>query len=347
MRLFSDFREKLNEDLSLSALVRLVLIFMLIWLLMMTAGFLKDIFLKIWSVLQPFVIGFFIAFAIRPAVRKAEQKGIPPKISIPVIYLVVIVFLVWILSSLIPVMFSRASAFTDSVIAGIDWIRNLFREIEGQNSGILPALSDQLTAFLLNINIADILGSTMNAFVRVIFTTVISLFMAFEWNSVTAAILKTVRRSGRKAYGAVLAVSDELGDYIRSMLILMLIRFFEYSIVYLIAGHQDWLILAVLTSISLLIPYLGPTVINTAGILSAIAMPEAHVVILIIMILILSNVDEYVISPLVHARNTHITPLWALFSIFAGGTLLGAAGIIIAIPAYLSIYTILHMDQEA
>ena len=349
MRLFEYLRNKLNDDLELSALFRLVLLFILIWLLMMTSGFLLDIFAKIWSVLQPFVIGFVIAFAIRPLIRRAEEKGISPKVSIPLLYAAVLVFFIWILSTIVPMMISRASGFMDSVIAGVGWIRNLFRQIAGENAGFMPAIGDQLMSWLsgMNINIGNILGSTMNVFIRVIFTIIISLFMAFEWNSVTAAILKTARRFGRRMHEAVLAVSDELGDYIRSLLVLMLIRFFEYSVVYLVTGHPDWLILAVLTSISLFIPYLGPTVVNTAGILSALTTPNAHVVLLIILIVILSNTDEYVISPLVHSRNTHITPLWALFSIFAGSTLLGVTGIIIAIPVYLAIHTILHMDQEA
>ncbi|MCR5794894.1 MAG: AI-2E family transporter [Solobacterium sp.] len=349
MRLFEYLRSKLNDDLELSALFRLVLVFVLIWLLMTTSGFLMDIFRKVWSVLQPFAIGFFIAFAIRPLIRKAEEKGISPKISIPLLYAAVLVFFVWILSTIVPTMIARASGFLDSIVEGLGWIRDLFRQIAGDNAGFLPAVSDQLMSWLsgMNINIGDILGSTMNVFIRVIFTIIISLFMAFEWNGVTAAILRIARRFGRRTYAAVLAVSDEIGDYIRSLLVLMLIRFFEYSIVYLVCGHPDWLILAVLTSISLLIPYLGPTVVNTAGILSALTTPKAHVVLLIILILILSNTDEYVISPLVHSRNTHITPLWALFSIFAGSTLFGVTGIIIAIPVYLAIHTILHMDQEA
>ena len=70
--------------------------------------------------------------------------------------------------------------------------------------------------------------------------------------------------------------------------------------------------------------------------------------ILSIAIVILSQVDEYVIAPLVHARNTHISPLWTLFSIFAGGTLLGVPGIIIAIPAFLTIRTIyrIYIKEE-
>ena len=54
----------------------------------------------------------------------------------------------------------------------------------------------------------------------------------------------------------------------------------------------------------------------------------------------LYKVDEYVIAPLVHSHNTSVTPLWALFSIFAFSGLFGIVGLVIAIPGYLALRVI-------
>ena len=41
-----------------------------------------------------------------------------------------------------------------------------------------------------------------------------------------------------------------------------------------------------------------------------------------------------------HSHNTSVTPLWALFSIFAFSGLFGIVGLVIAIPGYLALRVI-------
>ena len=175
--------------------------------------------------------------------------------------------------------------------------------------------------------------------------------MCFEWHSIKYYIKRICGNISCLLSSCLTVIDYEVGSYIHSLLILMIIRFFEYSLVYLIVGHHDWMILALLTSISLLIPYLGPTVVNCLGILTALTLPVSRVLLLITFIMVLSFVDEYVIAPLVHAHNTGVTPLWSLFSIFAGGTLFGAVGIIVAIPVYLSLRAVyrvfIHKEEES
>jgi predicted PurR-regulated permease PerM len=61
---------------------------------------------------------------------------------------------------------------------------------------------------------------------------------------------------------------------------------------------------------------------------------------------VLSQVDAYVIEPLIHSRNVRITPLWALFSIYAGGILGGGIGVMVAIPVYLAIRAVAALNRE-
>ena len=144
-------------------------------------------------------------------------------------------------------------------------------------------------------------------------------------------------------------INVEESSYIRSLLILVVIHAIEYCLLYLLVGHQDWLNMGLVTGLSLIVPYLGPTIANVIGILTALVLPPSRVITLIVMIVILSNTDEYVLAPLVHAHNTNVTPLWAIFSVFAGGVILGVTGVIIAIPVYLAgrvIYLNYHKKKE-
>jgi predicted PurR-regulated permease PerM len=154
------------------------------------------------------------------------------------------------------------------------------------------------------------------------------------------------RRISKHFYECVFEIDEEISDYLRSMAALMVIRSVEYSLLYLLVGHPDWLILGIASSVSLIIPYVGPTSVNTVGILSALQLPTFNVVLLIALIVILAQIDEYVITPMVHSHNLKLSPMWILFSIFASSTLFGVGGFIIAIPMYLIIRTVIRMYLE-
>lgn len=350
MKIVEKIEQKIDEDLSLRMLVKLVLLFALIWLLIQTGSFWGSLFDKIWNIISPFVIGFVIAYILRGFIYYGEQHHISRKVSVPVIYGLILVLLVWLLSSLFPMVINRAGDFISSLINGINWLsRTLVSNSKSGTSQWVKSLVSELTGSLTDVknlipdltkSLPDLINTFIGTIVRTIFAIVISIFMCFSWEKIRTVFVTVSKRISEDCYETLFAVNHELGTYVRSLLILIIIKIAEYAVVYLLVGHPDWLILAILTGISLIVPYIGPTIINIIGIVTALTLPGSHVIALIIVILILSNVDPYVIEPMVHSHNTAITPLWALFSVFCGGVLLGSAGVIIAIPAYLSIRVI-------
>ena len=74
-------------------------------------------------------------------------------------------------------------------------------------------------------------------------------------------------------------------------------------------------------------------------------LPRKNVIILLLCIVVLSQLDAYLIEPIVHSRNVKISPLWALFSIYAGGILAGGLGVMVAIPMYLAVRAIIRTNS--
>lgn len=356
MNFLNWLNSKINSDFSIRGLIRLVLLLLVIMLVEITSGFWLGILRMIWNILKPFAIGFVIAYIIHDPMKYLESRGISRKIVIPVIYLLLLGFAIWLAYSIIPLVITRADSFINSVIASVNWLNNMvsshtpggspewFRQMI--NSGI-SALTD-MQALIPGISgmIPDLLTGAIGALVITIISVVISIFYCFEWEKIKYYVAVLSRRVSRRFFQTVFEVNDEIGDYIRSVLKLIFIRLFEYALLYFLVGHPDWLILAIATAVSLIIPYVGPIAVNTIGILTALQLPTTNLIILIVMICLLSQLDEYVITPMVHSRNLHISPLWALFSIFAGNTVLGIRGIIIAIPCYLAIRVIFRKYTE-
>lgn len=343
--------EKLNHDVSVQALIKVVLILLVILLFLKTGSFWSWIFTKIWNVLCPFLIGFVIAYILKTPIAYGEKHHIKRGVMVAICYIVIALFFVWLICSIVPLILSRTGDFINSMINGVNWLINLYSEFtnnssnnqwllsivqEGTNSlknlsSLIPEVGNSIPKLLTNA-----IGTTTTG----IFAIIISIFMSLEWNKICYQIIRITRKISMKCLECTIAINEEVSSYVHSLVILMLVKFIEYAILYLLIGHQDWLILACMTSISLLIPYIGPTIVNCIALLTALSLPGARVVILIIMIVVLSQVDEYVIAPLVHSHNTAVTPLWALFSIFTFSALFGVVGLIIAIPAFLALRVI-------
>lgn len=351
--------QKLKEDFSLQAIVKVVLLLLIVLLFQATYGVWKGLFAALFSILRPFIYGFVIAYILRRIISVCERRGISNKVSIPLTYLVIILLLYWLLSSLIPMILSRSSAFIGSVISGISWVEEhmstlLASDIPPWISTVIDsgvsALSDARNLLpSVTGSLPEFFNATVDVLTTAVISTVISIFMLFEWDQIRYYFVYFSCRISLRCYQTVFTVNQEIDEYLKSMLMLTAIRFIEYSLLYYLVGHPDWLILGILTAFAVFIPYVGPVIITTIGILTLLIQSVSRTVILLIAIVILSQVDEYLIAPLVHARNTHVSPLMTLFSIYAGGTLLGIPGIIIALPVFLAlrtVYRIYFLQQE-
>lgn len=349
MPILNRISEKLKDDGAVHNLIKLVLVLLVVVLIQMTTSFWKTVLSTLWNIFRPFIIGFGIAYVLRAPVVYFEEHGISKKITIPVLYAILVGLFVWLISSLFPLLLTRTTGFFDSVISSVNSITSL---LPGGTPEWIREVMDTSLSKLTNVqslisNVADqlpeFLTAAVGALIIALISVIISVFMCFEWEKMRFLTIRFTRRISRKCYECTFAINDEIGGYIRSILKLMGVRLVEYALLYFLVGHPDWLILAIASSISLIVPYVGPTIVNTIGILTALQLPTGNVIILVVLIFLLAQVDEYVIAPMMHSRNLKISPLWALFSVFAGNTLLGIAGIVIAIPCYLAIRIIIRM----
>ena len=119
----------------------------------------------------------------------------------------------------------------------------------------------------------------------------------------------------------------------------MIIQLFEYSILFLIIGHPNWLILGILACITTVIPYFGGLITNIIAIILATVISPRLLVLTIIICLIFPQLDGYLISPKVYGKTNNVNPLITIMVVSVGGTIAGVVGIIAALPCYLLVRT--------
>ena len=350
------FLQRMDEKISIQIMSKILLFFLILLLLKLTASIWAHWLSVIKSILTPFLLGFLIAYVVHPLISKLEKKGINKNLAILVFWLLVIVLIVLLGLVLLPMLYDKISGFISNLIQGVQWISEkiiLYGEFE--NFDLVDSITDSITNFLSAYdtwlpNIMSSLPAFMNSFLNVItnllFTIIIAVYMLADFDRIKGYIRRFAEIFYEGAGSYLVRIDDDVSVYLKSLLIIMAIKFCEYSLFYFLIGHEDWMIIGLLTSLGQLIPYLGGTLANSIGILTALSLSPMRILFLLVGICILSNMDAYVISPLIHEKRSSLGPLVTLFAIFAGGVVYGAIGIMFSIPLAIAVKAICETYSE-
>ncbi len=345
--MFRKFLQQLDERINLKLLSKVVLVLLIVYLLKMTLPLWGDWLSMLKSIITPFFMGFLIAYIVHPFIVWMEKKGINKSIAILIFWLFVIFLIVLLCLVLMPMLYDKISGFISNLIWGVKWISDkIITYGDFESFDLVQSITNSITKLLSSYeawvpNIMNSLPGFMNSFLNVItnvlFTVIIAIYMLADFDRVKANISKFARIFYEGADPYLSKIDEEVSVYLKSLLIIMAIKFVEYSLFYYLIGHEDWVIIGLLTSIGQLVPYLGGTVANSIGIITALSLSPMRIFFLIAGICVLSNVDAYVISPLIHEKRSSLGALVTLFAVFAGGVIYGAAGIMFSIPIALAL----------
>lgn len=356
MKWLGKLRENLQENITLASVLKILGILGIVYLLSLTSHVWLSIIKTVFKILLPFIIGFVIAYIMNPLVNRLDRKGISKKIVIPLLFIVLIVILVLLVFTVGPMVYTRTASFINSLIQAVDKLFEIYKENSTSNTNVLIQTVYQQFNVLLNEsknwlpNLSVVIPQIFSGFIgfltNALFAVIISIYFLLDYEKITKYIDRLSEKINPDLTKIFHLIDQRIGIYLHGLLILMIIKFVEYGILYYLIGHKDWIVLALLSSISLLVPYFGGTVANLIGILTALSLPTPNIICLVIGILLLSNVDAYVIEPIVHMKNSRIRPLWTLFSIFAGGILFGSIGVMISLPVYMILRVIIEFYRD-
>ncbi|MEF9962202.1 MAG: AI-2E family transporter [Erysipelotrichaceae bacterium] len=349
--------KKIDEKISLPLLTKIGATLLILYLLKATTTVWGTWVSTIISILEPFIIGFILAYVISPLIEYLQKKGVPKNISIVIFWLVVIALFSLLILVLLPIIYDKIVAFLGSLVDGVRWVNiklNVFIHPKEEIT-IIDSLSATIIKFLQSYenwlpgfvsSLPGFMNTFLNVFTTTLFSIIIAIYMLFDFDRIKVNIKKITHFLSNNNEIYLSRINEDVGVYIKSLLILMFIKFIEYSLFYYLIGHQDWLIVAILTAVGVMVPYLGGTIANGIAILTALTLEPIRIFFLLVGIVVLSNIDAYVISPLIHKKRSYLGPLTTLFSVFAGGVIYGAVGIMISVPLAIAIRSAFYVHAQ-
>ncbi len=101
-------------------------------------------------------------------------------------------------------------------------------------------------------------------------------------------------------------------------------------------GTKYALLLGFITGLTSIVPYFGALISTTFGILiglfTATHDPILAAVAILVMMLLVNQLFDNVITPRIVGEQVGLHPLWTFFALLAGSKILGLAGMLVAVP---------------
>lgn len=318
-----------------SKLINIAIIAVIIYLLSQSTNLWWGILSKILKIVLPLFAGFVIAYALHPVLEILKKHKIPKSIGVGIIIVGIIAIIITILVLLVPLLSTQFVSLLDSLLV---FVKNFTENFNLDLGSIQDTLMQSLNEIITNVGkyVSDGAVKTINASINAVTNIVVaiasSVYFLIDMDKIRDGIKSYLRKKSKLWYEYISKLDYEIKNYLKGFMRIVCISFFEYTIAYYIIGHPNALLLGFLAGLSNFIPYFGGTIIQVIAAVTAFVVSPSLFVKVLILAVILSVIDTYIINPLVYGKSNAVHPIVVIASVFAGGILFGFVGIIIALP---------------
>jgi predicted PurR-regulated permease PerM len=235
-------------------------------------------------------------------------------------------------------LMNEISLFLNLDPTNIEQYSSLKNFINTDNLGVIPEFLNHLLSLLGSFTIG------------LFSVTFISFFLLKDSHILENAILVFVNeKSEGRLKKSFEKIKNLLSRYFLGLLLQITILLIMYSIILLLFGIKNAIVIAFLCALLNLIPYIGPLIgavlmmfltmtSNLEADFSTVILPKTIYV--MIGFFIGQLIDNFFSQPFIFSNSVRSHPLEIFIVILAGGTLMGTTGMIVAIPLYTALKVI-------
>lgn len=315
-------------------LVNIALVGLIIWLIISTGSFWFSAFDKLIEILVPFVLAFTFAYVLHPFLKWLERKKIPKWLAVGIIIVMVISFIALIIYLLTPLVYNQIMGLISNVIKFIQDISKKY----SIDLNFIQSYFSNLNSLVMDIgkylseSAINVISASISIFTIIIIAFFTGIYFLSDMDNIRYNVKKFFKKKSKKTYELVKQLDLEMKNYFIGLEKNILVQLIEYTLVFYLIGHPYYLVLGILASFSTIIPYFGGIFTNIIALITAIVVSPKLFILTAIVAIIFPNIDGYFWSPKIYGKTNNIHPVITIFSVFAGGALLGTMGIVIALP---------------
>ena len=298
------------------------------------------LFLFFMWIIKDLLFTIFIAFilmsALRPLVAAFKKKGVPHGLAVSTVFIGFVLFFVFLFGIIIPPI----------LLETINLLKILPFMIQSLSTQTQHWIQiDTLTQYIPNVTnqLFSLAGNIFSNVIFIVSTLFFGYYLLLEEQFLKKFLLTIFEEKKAEWYIMILEKTEQrMSNWFWGELMLMTIVGWMTFIGLSLLGIKYAVPLAVLAGLLEVVPNIGPVFSAIPATIIGFSISPVAGYSSLILYFIVQQLENNLIVPGIMKRAVGINPIVTLMALLIGGRLGGVVGIIVALPIYLFVETILR-----
>lgn len=314
--------QKLKVDISITALLKIVAVFLGLYLIYLVRDVLALLFITI-----------IIVAAISPIIdslTKYMKRGL----AVAIVFLVMIAAIAGVLYAIIPPLVEQSQQLAKNVPGYIEKLAPYYKAAKDY----LPSLQssfDKISSGLASAsgNIFSATAGIFGGIVSLITVIVLCFYFLIDEKAFKTSFFALVPKEKQDDVTEISRkLISKVGDWLRGQITLGLVVGFVDFIGLLIIGLPYALTLGLISAIFEIVPVIGPVVSGAIAAIVALTISPVKALFVILLYIVVQQLENHILVPQIMKKAVGLSPVIIIIAVVTGAKLLGVAGALLAIP---------------
>ena len=353
--------EHVKRSKTLFWTIELLAIALLVLIVAQLRFILEPIGQFIGAVFVPLIISGFLYYILNPVVGALQKvplsktRHVSRGWAITIVMLLLLSILGALLLTLLPALVDQIASLVKNIPVLVDTIQHWANQISQINFSKEYGIDfnlDKLQQEVQNIgktvvsgmatSLSAVIAKLTSFTVTAITVPVMTIYMLYDGNKLAPFIQKVFPSKQQARISDILGrLNQTLAQYISGQVLEMIFVGVFTAVGYFMIGQKYALLLGVFAGITNMIPYVGPYIGLVPALFVGLTDSFWQAFWVIVVVLIVQQVDSNLIYPRVMGASLHVHPLTIIVLLLAAGNIAGIAGMILAVPFYAIIRTVI------
>lgn len=304
----------------------------------------------------PILITTFLYLLLNPIVDFIQRFKIPRLLSILIIYVLFVSLLTLVIGNAVPTISKQFTELADALpsyanqtidffddlshTSEFEWIMNEQQDLIANTQEKLVEFANELPTIITG-SFQNVLSFVTNIAVIIVTVPLLLFYMFKDGHKFPQAVAKFLPQTYREEGLTLLKeTGSTLSTYIQGQVTVGLFVGILSLIGYLIIDLPYALVLAIIVAFTNIIPYIGPLIGGAPAVIVGLFDSPSKALFVLIILVIAQQVEGNILSPLILGKSLDTHPATIVILLLAAGNIAGVLGMILAVPSYAVIKTI-------
>ncbi len=319
------------KDTRIEITPKSILIFFGIWLALYFLWLVRDVLVVLF-------LSLIVMATLSSSVNWLERLIKWRTLAVLIVFFLIGAVVVLLITPLIPPLIAQTQEVVNNLpqyTEQASWLANFSQQVKNwwlASGYSLRNLADSLSQS--GSQIFQFTGSVLTVIGAAIIIIIISFYGLIAEKGLKSNLKRYLPKNRQQDYWQIgRKIYQALGAWLRARIVLGIVVGILVGVGLKLLGLPFALLLGVLAGILDIIPVLGPVFAAIPALLIGFALSPLTGVLVLIWLLIVYQVENYLLLPKIMGRVLGLSPVWVLVALVLGAKLGGIVGVVIAIPA--------------